>query len=200
MITVHNLQIIEDLPFDEYLEIKRKSHSIIKDDGKPFKETPKIRLGSQVDNYLNEVKRFDGDLTLVKPLATTLVEEVSLEVYNKLFKQTSVFADFEYKGLVMEYKGRTDWFYPNSVVIDIKVSQNIIGSMDYFGYPDAMNGYCIALGIPRWIIMAVNPKRIDKKTKMHEVKKLNDQAYGGISHYFWERQVMRFGKPLKKYI
>jgi hypothetical protein len=199
VIRVHNRQIIENMPFDEYISLKRISHSFIKNPKNiVFTQTKSIHLGSQVDAYLNEHDRFEGDIRLVKHLASVLLEDIGFDVYQRMHKQSTIICDFEYKGLVMPYKGRTDWFYPDSIVIDIKIAKNLHETVDFFKYPNAMNGYSIGLEIPRWLLFSVSPSKIDPETGTNKIIKIPDP--GTIDHYFWERQVLRFGKPLRTYI
>lgn len=211
MIIPHNVQIIENLPFEEYLEIKnRVSHSRAKNKDKPFKETPKIRLGSQVDNFINEPSRFDSEdinFPVIKSLARALLEYFGFEVYYQLKKQVSIFADFEFKGMLMPYMGRIDDMYER-LIVDIKVSLNLKGSCEYFGYQDAMNGYCIPTKINDWLLISVHPNKIDLKTGMNKIETLpaprdpETQVPLKIDHSFWEKQVMKssLSKPIRKYV
>lgn len=203
-IIVHNLQIIQGQPFEEYLAIKRVSHSWITNGEKPFKATAKTHLGSQVDAYLNEPDRFEGDIKLVKSIATVLINEMGV-LYPHMVKQATVLCDFEYKGLLMPYKGRPDWFYKStiqgipSIVTDIKVAENVKHTIEHFGYPNQLSGYSIALEIDRYLILSGSPTRFDSKTGMHKVDKL----FGIPDEYFWKKSVLK-GYPgtrtLNKYV
>lgn len=183
-ILVKNIQYHESVPFEEYLKMPGYSFSGIKNHGKVWTEpTEKMKLGSSVDDYLNDPSRFNGDLSIVKPLALKLKERVG-NLYPKFKKQLSITADFYYEGMMMKYKGRTDWAIPNFLVVDIKVSESIKYAIDFFDYPNQISGYCIPMKSNYGILLSINPK-----TK--EVNSINIP----LSDLWWKKQILKFGKP-----
>lgn len=186
MIHVRNLIIYEDLPFEEYLRMPGFSFSHINSGGKYFPTTPKMQLGKDVDAYLNEPQYCcHNDLSLVRPAALALKDRVG-PLYSKFRKQVSVTCEFIYDGMIMLFKGRMDWALQNIIVVDTKVSENIKKTIHHFDYPNQISGYCIAFSCPYGLILAVHPTK-------HHTNLINIP----IQLEWWERQILKYGDPLK---
>lgn len=193
---VKNIQIYENVPFDEYLKVPGFSFSWLKAGGTFFQPTAKMNLGSEVDNYLNDPGKCKADLRLVRPIANALISRVGLDLYRLFKKQVSILADFEYKGMRMKYKGRTDWCLLGKIVIDTKVSEDIYKTIQFFAYPDQISGYCLGTLSNIGLILAANPKKIDPVTKMNKTDLINID----IQTKWWEKQILKYGDPIPGYI
>jgi hypothetical protein len=187
---VTNVEILRDVTMEEYLAIPRMSHSGLRNNGKIFTPSPAVRLGSSVDNYLNDPKRFEGELSIVRPLAAILKREVG-ELYPLLEKQVVVLADFIHNDKVLRYKGRPDWCMVDTIVIDTKVAANVNETMHWFGYPNQVTGYCLAVGAPVGYILAVSPKRKDQFGN-----NIVDKIIIHPSEVYWENMVHLHGEQL----
>lgn len=187
MIKVLHIHKIHDLPFEQYLKIKLPSFSSIKANGKIISPTNKMQLGSDVDCYLNTPKDFNGDLTIVKPIAVALKNRIG-NLYNYLNKQISYICDLQFEDMILRCKFRPDWSLENQIVIDIKCSEDIDKTINFFGYPMQISGYCIPVKAKYGLIIAVNPK-----TKL--VKLIN------ITPKFdwWETNILKYGVPFNKH-
>lgn len=185
MITVRNLKIIENLPFEDYITLPGISFSTIKYEGKTVAPTRKMMLGSAVDDYLSHQSDTTCDLNLIKPIAQTLISRIGLDLYTKLEKQISVTCDFIFEDMLLRYKGRIDWGLQSIIVIDLKIAENIDKTLFYFDYPNQVSGYSIALSCQNSLILAINPKTL--KTDLKHIK---------VNSYWWERQILRLGAPV----
>lgn len=184
MITVKNIKVYENMDFEDYKLLPGTSFSMIKSDFKEIKVTNKMNLGSQVDCYINNSNNFSGDLRIIKPLAYALKLRVG-DLYNKFKKQISVTCDFVYEGMILNYKGRPDWALENLLIVDTKVSDSIDKTIHFFGYPNQISGYCLPFNANKGLILAANPKN-------NTVKLINIP----IKFDWWERQILKYGKPL----
>lgn len=187
---VKNLTICRNISFDEYLKVPGFSYSWLKNEGRRFEPSTKMRLGSAVDAYLNEPEKFEGNLALIKPLARILKVKVG-GLYDKFEKQLSITADFIHEGMVLRYKGRPDWCIIRALVIDLKVSENIKDTIDFFGYPNQLSGYALAIGAYAAQILSIDPVM---RRGEHKVDLINID----ITKEWWERRIIQYGEPLKE--
>lgn len=181
MIEVQNRIIYENLPFEEYLKLPGYSFSTIKADKQIIAKTPKMNLGSNVDSYLNPPGNFDGNINIVKPIALCLKNRVG-DLYYKFKKQVSITADFIHEDMRMKYKGRLDWGLERMIVIDIKVSENIFSTINYFGYPNQISGYCLGFECNTGLILSAHPKTY--QTNLINIT---------LNYDWWERQILKYG-------
>lgn len=184
---VKNRRTWDDIPFADYLKMPGFSFSWLKNNGEFFAPTNKMNLGSQVDNYLNEPERFDGDLDIIKPMAQVIKQRVG-DLYYKFDKQQTITADFIHDGMVLNYKGRPDWGYSPYIVIDIKMAENIRKTMYYFRYPDQLTGYARAKDCKAAMILSCSPKT---RNNIFHPELINVP----LNDNWWHQQILKYGKP-----
>lgn len=188
---VFNTQFHVDIPFEDYLRLPGYSFSWLKSGGQKIEPTPKMRLGTKVHAYLLSAHEYEHgeDSDLVRPLAMAL-KGVLGPVLRYCTPELAVTADFIYDGMVLKYKGRIDLPVVSkphlSLVIDLKVTEmDLRKSIDFFHYHHQVSGYCLAIGASKGVIVSVNPRT--KKTQVQPIRLITS---------FWEKSVLRFGKPL----
>lgn len=192
MITIHNRQLRENVPFDEYVQLPFYSHSDIKNDGRAFTSpTTKMLIGTDVHNYLSEPEKYNHDnVEIVRPAAVALKQIVGpLWKYGK--PELVVTCWMRYNGFQLPYKGRGDRVIVDRLVVDFKISSMPIKSgIDRFGYDDQLSGYGIGFGASAAIII-----RVDPKTCVPGKKPLTEIYNVPIKHDWWCYQIMHRGKP-----
>lgn len=186
MIRVQNLRTIRTYPFDDYLKLPGLSYSGIKNIGKkPFKETEKMRLGTQVHNYLLEPHKYDhANSSIVKPIAAAIKPYIS-PFLTYLEPELTVTCNFIHNGFILPYKGRIDLAIPNFLVIDLKVTEDILHGIEYFNYPNQLTGYATAINAKMAIIIAIHPKT--KKVNVIRV---------GFNTGWWADRVIEYGTKI----
>jgi hypothetical protein len=171
------------LDWEDYLRYEAYSFSRLRNpDGREIIETPKMRLGTLVHNYLLEPAKYNGEnYKVVKPTAIAVKSILG----NLKFKsEVAISADFEEEGLVMPYKGRLD--IDAGIVIDLKVSQDAPAkSIAHWRYDWQVSGYAFGRGYDRAILISVNPIKLEAIPV--EIKIVDD---------WWRHQVKTYGKPL----
>lgn len=196
---VTNLKYYRDISFDDYLKLPGYSYSFLKSGGKAINETDKMRFGTEVHKYLLTPSELSTITPKVKQAAMAIKEVVPPTLFKNAIPELSITADFTHEGLTMPYKGRVDFpvFSPFAVVsssgipglcrmvIDFKVSDlKAQKAIEFFRYDRQTSGYAIALSAPVAILISGNPKG-----GKPQVEKLP------ISSYWWEEQVIKYGKP-----
>lgn len=184
--TVKNIQYWRNVPFEQYLTMGGVSFSKAKHEGATFTPTEKMRLGTQVDAYLNEPARFDGDIARIKPIAGLLMQRLG-SIYHKFEKQLTITADFIHDGMVLHYQGRPDWCMIRSLIVDLKISEGIFYTIDFFGYPDQLSGYAFGAEAKQALILAAHPDVRKKRTDLIRI---------AISDYWWIKQIEKYGEPI----
>lgn len=160
--TASNLIIHRDLTFEQYLQMPGNSFSGLKANGKVFTPTIKMRLGTQVHQYLTDETAFTGDVRIIKPLAMALKSAIG-SLWEHLQHRICVTCDFEHENFVMPYKGEIDSGIVGRIVLDYKIGERVRRSMDYFGYKNQLAGYATAINAPLALIIAINPKEYNPK-------------------------------------
>jgi hypothetical protein len=185
MIKITNTQLIENMPFSEYLQIDRVSFSSTKQAKQGFiTTTPAMDLGTKVHNYLLEPQvydysRHDEVVKIANHLRPLLGDVIRLGQ-----PELTVLADLEYQGMKLKYKGRIDIYL--DMVIDLKISSmSLGGTIDYFGYDKQVSGYMLATGSERGMIVSYN-----------KVKKNIDMQMITPDFDFWKRVIMVKGEPV----
>ena len=186
--TAADIKIYQDIPFDEYLKLPGYSYSGIKHDGKEFAPSRKMIIGTMVHQYLNEPHRFNGDIRIVKPIATAIIKTLG-PLYKHLQYETSICCNFCHHGIIMKYRGRIDAGIRNRIVIDFKIGKDVESSKAFFGYDDQLSGYATAYNAPLALIVACNPEAREPVATVIPVT---------ISHKFWEAQVLLKGESWEK--
>lgn len=185
---VTNIQTHIDTPFENYQKFPGWSYSSIKqyDRGESFVKTPKMRLGTLVHQYLLEPSHYTHEHRSIVIPAAKAVKDVVGELLPMLQAEVSVTADFIYDGFIMPYRGRVDMLRVGRVVLDLKVSEVPLGrTISFFGYDRSVSGYCLSTESRLGIIIRVCPRTFKTETKL-----INP------SSEWWEKQVLRFGKPV----
>lgn len=190
---IHDLQILHNIPFEEYLSLPGISYSTIKSEGKGFAPTSKMRLGTDVHSYISDPSGCSNDINipLVKPIANLIITEIG-SLYKIVEKEVVVTCLMEFGGFIMKYKGRIDLKVKNLLIIDLKVAEDVEKTIYYFGYDHQIEGYCIPLGIPQGIIIGVSPKKVDPKTKLNQVKRIAVR----VKYSWWEQKVAQWGRKI----
>lgn len=194
MITVSNIKVLYDIPFNEYLLIPGYSHSFLKREvngvAPDLSITDNIRLGSLVDAILTEPEKADMKDPLYE-IARAIAAEIKLKfgaAIRVFKKQISITADFAFNGFIMPVKGRLDFLLAGNAVIDLKITQSkdIHGLIEYMGYKNQVWSYCqmASVKVAYLMVYCVPTKkihliRIDCSTP---------------SNPFWEEKILKFGK------
>lgn len=185
MIAVKNRKIIENLSFEEYLSLGGYSYSGLKNEGKEFVTTEKMKLGTQIHNFLLEPQKYQASSNhnIVRAAGSTILSTFGALWYAMKF-EVSVTADFVYSGeLSLPYRGRIDILVPNAMIIDLKVSEvELSKSIPLFGYDNQLSGYGIATNIKDLFIVRINPKTLKTELKRIEIKT-----------EFWENTIVMNG-------
>lgn len=188
--TVRNRTILRTCPFEEYLLLPGWSHSKIKNDGKPFTSpSKKMQIGTKVHQYLLEPHLYmHDDEEIVKPIAQKIRSFIG-PLWKHLEPELAVQAEFEHDGFILPYHGRGDLVIPGRLVIDIKVTEQPISKgIEYFGYDNAISGYCRGFDAPVGLIVTGNPS----KKRLGEVFIYNVP----IKDDWWEYQIVQKGEPI----
>lgn len=184
---VINKQYHVDMPFDDYLKLPGFSYSGIKNYGQPpIQATNKMRIGTLVHNYLFEPKNYNYEkFEIVKPIAHQ-VEIILGNALNGMKSEIGVTADFVHEDMKLEYKGRIDLLRAGKIVIDLKVSEKpLYKTIPFFGYDKQLSGYALATESRVAMIIRVCP--VTRKTELKTIP---------ISSEWWEKQIVKFGKPV----
>lgn len=158
--TVTNAVQYSNLPWDDYIKLPGYSFSGLRNPDRDtnFQPTPKMRLGSAVDNYIFTPKEYNGEMfELVRPVAVEL-RKVLGSALDLGRPQVSFTADFCHAGLKMPYRGRCDLLIAK-LIVDLKVSElPIHKSIEYFMYHHQISGYALAGGCEKAMIISIHPK------------------------------------------
>jgi hypothetical protein len=171
--------------FLDYLNFQGHSFSSLKNEGKKFEPTEKMKLGSAVDAALFTPENYDGSF---KEVVMPLIYELKKNFGNALSlgnSQVSITANFEHEDLLMNWKGRPDLII-GDLIVDLKVSElPIIKAIQYFRYDWQLTGYMAGSGCTRALICSIHPKT--KKITMIPIPPVYD---------WWEYQIKKHGIPI----
>lgn len=194
MITYSNIQRIDNLPFEEYLQLPGYSHSFLKREINGITEelriTDNIIIGKLVDNILTEPAKADMSSSLY-PVAKLIAAEVTKHfgtMINSFQKQISYTAEVEFKGFTMPTTGRLDFLLPGHAVIDLKITKmkDINALIDFMGYKNQLWHYCKMAGVSKGYLMFYSIPL--KQTFVRYV----DCSFG--TNEFWAEKIIKFGK------
>ncbi|TAN17211.1 MAG: hypothetical protein EPN37_07090 [Chitinophagaceae bacterium] len=192
---VRNVQLLKGVPFDDYLKLPGWSYSGIK--GTKIEPTPKMGIGTAVHNYLLTPNEFNHDNSLVPALAIEL-KKILGPLLPFCTPELAVICDLIHEDMIMPYKGRIDLAVvfekignPLNLVIDIKITElDTRKGIDFFGYDKQLNGYSLAIGAARRVIVSVNPNKLAKRQVATQVIPIARDIR------FWEQAVLKLGKPI----
>lgn len=161
---VSRVQYYKDLDFETYKSLNGLSYSGIK--GGVFTPTAKMKLGTAVHEYLLEPSKYNHDnREVVKPIADA-VSTLLGDALKFAQKEISITCVMEHNDMMLHYKGRIDIYLPN-MIVDLKVSEmDLNKSIPHFGYDRQINGYMLATGAEKGLIVRVNPKTHKIQTKV----------------------------------
>ena len=180
---VNNLQM-RTCPFDEYLQLPGWSYSGIRNAESVIVATEKMRLGTQVHDYLLTPGNISAEQhPLIRPLAKALAYKLG-PLLRYLRPECAVTANFIHAGFNMQYKGRIDLCIPKRIVVDIKISElkDIFSGMSFFGYDRQLNGYAAAIEAKTILLLSINPKTFT--TQLINIP---------INHNWWEQEIKKRG-------
>lgn len=183
--TVSNVRVYNDLPFEDYLNFYGYSFSGIKNAGRVFEPTAKMQLGTDVHNYLLTPDVYNHkNRELVRPIVVALKEKLPATLLKVLKPELAVTATFSHENFHMPYKGRIDLCKPGNIIIDLKVSEVEATPqwLDFFGYGWQLSGYALAMDCKLAFIVKINPKT--KKVTIINIP---------IRTEWWEDQIKRKG-------
>lgn len=183
---VSNIQLYKN-NFDAYTKITGYSFSGLKGGG--FTPTAKMRIGTDVHNYLLEPESYHHENRgIIVPIANAIKAEIG-QLLPFLDTELTVTADFSYGGLIMPYKGRIDMVRTGKIVLDLKISEMPLRkSIPYFGYDNQVNGYMAATMSEYGMIIRCNPKT-------YQIEKIMIKP--NLS--WWQQQVEINGIPKEIY-
>lgn len=184
---VVNTRYYFNLTFEEYEKLHGLSYSKMKSYDKPVLNTPSMNFGQKVHQYLLEPHIFEheGDLKVIKFCAAK-VKEVIGDLWQHLSTEVSVQSDFVNDGFFLPYKGRIDMLVKGRIIVDLKVSKHQLSkTITHFGYDNQLNGYMLATGIRRAVIIRICPD-----SYISEIKIIP------FNNAFWQTAVLKFGKAI----
>lgn len=182
---IYNVEILDNIPPEQYFGMPGVSYSFIKNGGKKIDVTAKMRLGSAVDAYLFEpstydMYKFEQVRRLANHAATFLGDSL-----KHARRQVVVKCVMEWGGYWMLYKGRIDLLLPE-LVVDMKVSElNLLAAINHFGYDKQLSGYSLPLKCKKSIIFSINPK-----TNIVQTLPIPTRAE------WWREQVIKYGQRI----
>jgi len=195
-IELNNVERLDAVDFDKYLQIDATSNSFLKSEqggiAPEFIASDKVKLGSMVDGILTEAHTVDMTSEFYRPakaIAAGIVKEFGLDAWEMLESQVSFVADMEAMGLKMRIKGRLDKFGLGRVW-DLKIT-HVKGSqipvlIDFMGYRNQMWLYSKAMRCrkPACLIFYSVP---DEKVYYHFVDVSSDE------NSFFSNKILKFG-------
>jgi hypothetical protein len=183
---VVNVRYYENMSFEDYLALPGYSYSGLKHGGAHIEETPKMRLGTAVHNYLLTPKYVTEINERVRQMAVALKTTLGGSLLKHLKAELVVTADFVHEGFVLKYKGRIDLCVPGKMVIDLKVTDlQIIKAIEHFGYDRQISGYCLGTSSPLGFLLSVKP--MNNSTNVSRV---------AVSSQWWEQKTLQYGTPM----
>lgn len=197
MITFSNIQRYDNKNFVEYLESPGKSFSFIKKNhyGVKFemKETDKMILGTLVDKVMtapHEAQMLHPMYGMAKNIAAKIQERFPYLIHFD--KQVSFSAITTCGEFSLPVKGRLDYLLPNSMVIDLKISQsrNINSVIRHFEYNDQLWVYSKLAKVPKGYLMIYSVPL--ETTTIVEIDVSSDHSN------FWAGAITTFGKVKEK--
>lgn len=188
MIAASNRRTHLGIEFTEYLTMPGYSYSGLKNEGRTFASTEKMKLGTLIHNFLFEPQNYQtGPLHETVKAVGAKVLSIFGSQWNTMQFEVCATADFAVPGIKMQmpYKGRLDIHIPNTAVIDLKVSEvPLAQSIPHFGYDNQLSGYGLATGIDALFIVRVNPKR-PKEIEIKQVARVEE---------FWVNSIILKGQ------
>lgn len=184
MITVTNRKQYNRMEWDKYISLPGYSFSGLRNTG-PITPTAKMRLGTYVDKYLFTPHEYKGEMRdVVVPIARRLKEFLG-SALDTATPQLALTANFTYQGLTMPFRGLADLPVGRDLILDLKVSElDTVKAIQHFRYDWQIEGYKMAYGATRGMIMSIHPK----------TKKITTLPING-SQDWWCHQVLQYGKP-----
>lgn len=157
-LSVHDVRIFENVPFDTYLTFPGLSFSAAKGSG-PINPTEGMRLGSLVHQYLLEPTKYDGtNYKLVRAIAGPVAKKIGPALLKTAKTELTVMCTLVHAGYYLFYKGRVD-MWAGGMVIDLKVSKlDVVKAIQHFGYNNQLNGYSLPLNAIASLLVAVHPE------------------------------------------
>lgn len=192
MITVNNIQRLENIEFEDYKKLPGVSFSFLKRErqgiAEEIQQTHKMALGTMVDSLLTGVGAVDISSKLYPPakeIAFRLRTQFS-SVLRFLKPQISFTATFEHKGFFLDVHGRPDFEFPQRFVVDLKIchSNNIRSVIEYMRYEDQCFGYGKMAGVrDAYLMVYCVPK---KCTEIIHIPI-------GDTNLFWQHKILEHG-------
>lgn len=198
MITCHSIQRIADLDFTDYLNLPQYSHSYLKSETGGLiyhkKFSTKMQIGSLVDAI-----RTGGTADMsheLYPIAKDIAARLHAEfgwAFNKLEKQISYTGIMQYDAGKAKFeipvKGRPDFEYKKSFLIDLKVTDeiNVDAIIKHFGYGNQQFCYGKLAECKTAYLLFYRKKKRDTVLKRIEIGNINT---------FWQEKIIKFGKAI----
>jgi hypothetical protein len=195
MITISNQIIHDSIPFSEYLALPGYSHSFLKREVGGVLPAMDISEGMQIGSLVDAIITEPGAANMGHPsydTAKTIAYHLKRD-YQWLFdgskKQVNMTANFTHQGLTLPVKGRADFWIPDHMVIDLKVtnSRDSRAIISHMGYLNPLWGYAKMAGVKKgaWLFYS---KPLKKCLPLIEVDLSSDV------NAFWMDKIMKFGK------
>lgn len=194
MLHYTNIQRIDNMPFEDYLNLPGYSHSFLKRERNGVAEsltmTDNIMIGSLVDAILTDPAKADMSHVLYG-IARQISAEIKLKfghIIKHFKKQVSYTGNICFGDFVMPVKGRLDFLLEGIAVVDLKItkSKDIDGLIEFMGYKNQMWHYCRFPGITKsYLIIYSIPL---KQTFIKYIDCSNP------FNQFWADKVVMFGK------
>jgi hypothetical protein len=183
---ITNIRFHEKMPFSDYLALPGLSYSGTKGDGTPFVETDKMRIGTNVHQYLLEPSSYSGENYRIVRSAAKVIHDTIGAALKFGKSEIVVTCTMIVNGLYIFYKGRID-LHCSNIIVDLKVSsiKNLRQAITFFGYNHQLNGYALATKSPVSIMVAIDPKTLVIQKEPIATK-----------CDWWENKVLQHGQPI----
>lgn len=191
MIICANSNRLINLDFENYKLLPQYSFSFLKREragvAQPIKSTPKMQLGTLVDNILTDGPVDMGHelFNAARAIAYKLAKEFSWALPH-LDKQVSYTGELIYKDFKLPVKGRPDYELQKKLIIDGKVTsgKNWLGAVNFLDYRSQQYNYAKLAGVTESYLMIYC-----KPTKEAIIHQLDITG----SSSFWEEKIIKFG-------
>lgn len=206
MISYDNIQRYNNMPFEEYLNLKGMSFSHLKSlkDGvkREIKITNKILVGKAVDAILTNDTL--GELELSQDIlipAINIADKIKSEwgeVIKSLTPQVSYHAKMydDEKVMSIVTTGRLDWLLGKAAVVDLKITNDAKNAFDceklveWMGYDNQIFNYGGLAGVKHHFLLMYST-RVNKTFLLKRLVKEEDRMK---ANKWWNDKISEYGE------
>lgn len=173
------------LAFEDYLQLPGVSFSSLKmEDQPPLVESPGMRMGKKVHQYLMQPSQYKWEENHAQVKAIAL--ELKRFIIPGMTAEIPFTCELQSAGFSLQYRGVPDLAVYGHLVLDFKIiAGGLDGYMKRFGAIEQIRGYMNPCGASVGIIAAYN-----------KIKQRVEVCQFGQDTGWWERQVLSRGKVI----